>query len=314
MVLEKMRQASRNVRSRGLFAVHLRSHGGGARYLVGPTSEDAVGAGVQLTVAGLRSCLDHLAPDASDLAQARANRDVHRQTLRMLSDAGLVGLDSTSGAEVLVRLSAIGLALGKDGDKIAVEHAHDICVTAAEVGTSVTFDTREHDEVEPTLAVLEELRPDFPSVGVGLSSALRHTEADCRGLAHAGSRVRLRKGAPRPDYPEYFADRSEVDRSFARCLNVLMAGDGYPMVATYDSRLLRITDALAVRYGRTPGSYEFQLVYGLRSREHLRRARRGDIVRVTVPYGDSRYTHVLRPLVDRPTDPGTLLLRMTSCG
>jgi proline dehydrogenase len=280
--------------------------------MAGTTSEDAVGASVQLTVAGLRSSLDHLVPDATDLAQARVNRDVHRHTLRLLSDAGLVGSDASSVAEVTARLSAVGLCLARDGDKIAVEHAHDICVAAAEVGTSVTFDTRDRDEVGPTLAVVDELRPDFPFVGVGLPAGLRRTEDDCRELAGVGARVRLYKGEPDAAQPESFAHRSEVDRSFARCLNVLMAGNGYPMVATYDQRLLRIVDSLAIRYGRTPGSYEFQMMYGLRSREQLRRAYRGDTVRVNVPYGDPWYTNVLRRLADHPIDAGALLRRMTS--
>jgi proline dehydrogenase len=319
MVLEKMRQVSRNVPGWGLLAGgplagQLRGRAGRARFLAGTNSADAVGVGVQLTVVGLQSCLDYLAPEAATLVQARTNRDVHRHTLRLLSDAGLVGVDSSSVSEVMVRLPDIGLALGRDGDKIAVEHAHDICVSAAEVGTSVTFDIQGQDEVDPTLAVLEELRPDFPFVGVGLSAALRRTEADCRALSGPGCRVRLRKGAPEPGRAEYFTDRSEVDHAFARCLNVLLAGDGYPMVATHDPRLLRITDALAARYGRTPGSYEFQTAYGVRSREHLRRARRGDVVRVNVPYGDPGRRDVLRGLTDRPMDPGALLLRMTSSG
>ena len=45
-----------------------------------------------------------------------------------------------------------------------------------------------------------------------------------------------------------------------------MAGEGYPMVATHDPRLVKIASALATRYGRMPGTYEFQMLYGIRPR------------------------------------------------
>ena len=54
--------------------------------------------------------------------------------------------------------------------------------------------------------------------------------------------------------------RAEVDLSYVRCLKVLMAGQGYPMVATHDPRLVEIAGALAVRHGRAPGTFEFQML------------------------------------------------------
>ena len=33
-----------------------------------------------------------------------------------------------------------------------------------------------------------------------------------------------------------FQSALEVDKSYVRCMNVLMAGEGYPMLATHDPR------------------------------------------------------------------------------
>ena len=53
----------------------------------------------------------------------------------------------------------------------------------------------DHTTTDSTLRILPELREDFPAAGAVLQSYLRRTEADCRDLATAGSRVRLCKGA-----------------------------------------------------------------------------------------------------------------------
>ena len=64
-----------------------------------------------------------------------------------------------------------------------------------------------------------------------------------------------------------FQERIEVDKSYVRCLKVLLGGDGYPMIATHDPRMIEIAASLASRYGRAPGTYEFQMLYGIRPEE-----------------------------------------------
>ena len=53
----------------------------------------------------------------------------------------------------------------------------------------------DHTTTDSTLGILRELRRDFPETGAVLQAYLHRTEADCRDLAYAGSRVRLCKGA-----------------------------------------------------------------------------------------------------------------------
>ncbi len=85
-----------------------------------------------------------------------------------------------------------------------------------------------------------------------------------------------------------------------RCLKVLLAGDGYPMIATHDPRMIEIAGSLASRYGRAPGTYEFQMLYGIRPEEQRRLAAAGETVRVYVPYGEEWYGYLMRRLAERP--------------
>ena len=135
-----------------------------------------------------------------------------------------------------------------------------------------------------------------------LQAYLHRTEQDCRALAYEGSRVRLCKGAYNEPEEVAWQDRHDVDKSYVRCLKVLMAGEGYPMVATHDPRLVKIASALATRNGRMPGTYEFQMLFGIRGDEQKRLAKAGEKVRVYLPYGEEWYGYLMRRLAERPSN------------
>jgi proline dehydrogenase len=277
------------------------------RYVPGESEQDAVAACSELAGQGLAATLDHLGEDTTDLAHARAVRDAYRNVLSALADAGL---SEGGGSEVSVKLSAIGQALGPDGNKIALEHAHEICAAAAAAGTTVTLDMEDHTTTDATLSVLRDLRQDYPWVGAVLQAYLYRTEGDCVDLAGEGSRVRLCKGAYREPESVAYAGRREVDLAYVRCARTLMSGKGYPMLATHDPRLIDIGNALAVQNKRPQGSYEFQMLYGIRPEEQRRLAGDGETVRVYVPYGSDWYGYFMRRLAERPANVSFFLRSM----
>jgi proline dehydrogenase len=258
---------------------------------------------------GLLATIDHLGEDTTDTNHAILVKEAYLLLLERLSAAGL-----TPHAEVSVKLSAVGQSLGNDGEKIALEHAHAICESAARAGTTVTFDMEDHTTTDSTLKIVSELRRDYPWAGVVLQAYLKRTEADCADFAGAGSRVRLCKGAYNEPESVAFRDRQEVDLSFVRCMRTLMAGDGYPMLATHDPRLIEIGGALAVRNGRQIGSYEYQMLYGIRPQEQKRLAAAGERMRVYVPYGSEWYGYSMRRLAERPANLGFFMRSLVSRG
>jgi proline dehydrogenase len=267
------------------------------RYVPGEATSQAVEATRELVDAGLHVTLDFLGEDTLDEAQAEATVAAYVDVLEQLSEAGL-----SRNAEVSVKLSAIGQALPEIGQKLSIENARRICRAARHAGTTVTLDMEDHTTTDLTLAALRELRKDFPETGAVVQAYLYRTEQDCRALAHEGSRVRLCKGAYNEPEEVAYQDRHDVDKSYVRCLKVLMAGEGYPMVATHDPRLIKIASALATRHGRMPGTYEFQMLYGIRGEEQTRLAELGEKVRVYVPYGDEWYGYLMRRLAERPSN------------
>ncbi|HEX6148802.1 proline dehydrogenase family protein [Nocardioides sp.] len=271
-------------------------------YVPGETTEEAVTATAELVEDGLTVTLDFLGEDTLDAEQADATVAAYVELLQALSAAGL-----TRRSEVSVKLSAVGQALPDDagfggGHKIALENARTICRAARNAGTTVTLDMEDHTTTDSTLAILRELRKDFPETGAVLQAALHRTESDCRALAYEGSRVRLCKGAYLEPEGVAFQDRIDIDKSYVRCLKVLLAGDGYPMIATHDPRMVAIAASLASRFGRSKGSYEYQMLYGIRPTEQRRLARAGETVRVYIPYGTEWYGYLMRRLAEKPSN------------
>jgi proline dehydrogenase len=268
-------------------------------HVPGETTESAVEATARLVDDGLLVTLDFLGEDTLDLEQAEATVAAYLDVLQELAARGL-----SRNAEVSVKLSAIGQALPDSiaggGHKIALENARTICRAARNAGTTVTLDMEDHTTTDSTLTILRELRKDFPETGAVLQAYLHRTEADCRTLAYEGSRVRLCKGAYKEPETVAFQDRLDVDKSYVRCLKVLLAGQGYPMIATHDPRMIEIASSLASRYGRAKGTYEFQMLYGIRPDDQKRLAGAGETVRVYVPYGTEWYGYLMRRLAERP--------------
>ena len=247
--------------------------------------------------------VDHLGENTTDRAGVDATVAAYRALLLRLAAEGLA-----DRVEVSVKLSALGQGL-PDGDALALDGAREICAAAAEAGTTVTVDMEDHTTTDATLATVGALRDDFPWVAAVLQSQLRRTEADCRDLAGPGSRVRLCKGAY--DEPESvaFAEHADVDRSYVRCLKILFAGQGTPLVATHDPRLVAIARHLA-----RDRPYELQMLYGVRPDAQVELAAAGERMRVYLPYGTQWYGYFMRRLAERPANVAFFLRALATRG
>jgi proline dehydrogenase len=270
-----------------------------ARFVAGETIDDAIAVTRRLDADGRLVTIDFLGEDTTDPEQAAAVTDEY---IRLLGRLSADGLASRGRAEVSVKPTAVGLDLPGLGDKTALANIRRIAAAARNAGTTVTVDMEDHTRVDRTLRMVGELRADFPDLGCVIQSYLRRSPADCRALAVARSRVRLCKGAYQAPDGVGLASRADVDLSYARCLRILLDGPGYPMLATHDPRLIKIVGARAELAGRDSGSFEYQMLYGIRSAEQHRLAASGAQLRVYVPYGTDWYGYLVRRLAERPAN------------
>ena len=280
-----------------------------ARFVAGETADDALTATERLLSDGRLVTIDFLGEDTAEPEQAAAVTEEYVRLLGRLAEAGLA---ARGRAEVSVKPTAVGLGLADHGEKTAQENIARIATAARNAGTTVTLDMEDFSRIEPTLKLVGELRADFPDLGCVIQSYLRRSADDCATLTARGSRVRLCKGAYQAPDAVAWKTKAEVDRSYARCMRILLEGDGYPMLATHDPRLIRIAGTKAGVVGRDANSFEYQMLYGIRPAEQARLAAAGAQLRVYLPYGSDWYGYLVRRLAERPANLAFFLRALSS--
>ncbi|MFD7337985.1 proline dehydrogenase family protein [Streptomyces violascens] len=272
-----------------------------------PIVEETVGKGLELT-------LDVVGEDITTPEQAAHARDAYLELIGRLGDLG-----HGTKAEMSVKLSMFGQSLPSPttalnggpsgpaakfpgGHELALANVRPVVEAAAAIGTTVTLDAEDHTTLDSMFAIHEELRKDFPQTGCVIQAYLFRTEADAKRLAANGSRVRIVKGAYKEPAEVAYQDKSEIDKAYVRILKILMEGEGYPMIGSHDPRLIAIGQELARRAGRKLDEYEFQMLYGIRSEEHLRLAAEGHRMRVYTAYGTDWYGYFMRRLAEKPAN------------
>jgi len=103
---------------------------------------------------------------------------------------------------------------------------------------------------------------------------------------------------PEVAYPR----KSDVDAAYVRLLEKSLAAGGFTAVATHDERLIEHAISFAREHGIPKERFQFQMLYGVRSRLQLDLVERGFDVLVAAPYGPEWYRYLMRRLAERPAN------------
>lgn len=271
------------------------------RFIAGSSADDSLAVVAELHRLGRTVTIDFLGEDITTLAAARAVRDEYLRLLDQLAAGNLA-----HGAEVSVKLTALGQAL-PDGDRVAFDHASEICSAASARGAMVTLDMEDHTRTDATLAIGTALRADFPLTGNVLQANLRRTPDDLAALAELPVRIRYVKGAYREPADLAHPRKSDVDAAYRAGIEMLMRSSCYPMIATHDPAMLALARRTAADAGRAAADWEAQLLYGIRTDLQDELVAEGHRVRVYLPYGTDWYGYFMRRLAERPANVAFLL-------
>lgn len=272
------------------------------RFVPGETVADALDSVAQLRDSRRMVSIDYLGEDTTDVADAEKTVSAYLDLLDALGTRDESRETAVRPLEVSLKLSALGQALPRDGEKIARDNAYTVCERAQRVGAWVTVDAEDHTTTDSTLSIVRDLRGEFPWLGTVLQAYLKRTQGDCEDFAASGARIRLCKGAYDEPASVAYRDTEDVTDSYLRCLGVLMAGSGYPMVASHDPAIIDAVPAMVRENNRSVDDFEYQMLYGIRDAEQLRLADAGNHVRIYVPFGTQWYGYFVRRLAERPAN------------
>ena len=203
-------------------------------------------------------------------------------------------------ANVALKLTQLGLAVDAD---LAFNNVSAIVRRAEELGNFVRIDMEQSGFVGATLDIYRKLRQSgHAGVGAVLQSYLYRSQRDLETLLPLAPNLRIVKGAYLEPAAVAFRRKSDVDRNYVALLERSLQSGGYTAIATHDRHI--IDRAIAFIRDRRIGAdrFEFQMLYGVRSRLQAELLEGGFSVRVAVPFGSQWYPYLMRRLAERPAN------------
>ena len=269
------------------------------RFVAGDTLEEAIAATRQLNSNGLEVTLDHLGESVTDETGAlQATQDY----LELLDAIAHNGIRATTS----LKLTQLGLDIRED---LCLSNMRAILEKAKATGNHVTIDMESSDYTDATLHVYRTLRNEnsFDNVGIVIQAYLYRSEDDMKALAAEGAFVRLCKGAYKEPPDRAFPDKADVDANFVHLVEQFLtpeacAAGAYLGIATHDEKMIKASIAHIKQHNVPYENFEFQMLYGIRSRLQQQLRDDGYKVRVYVPYGTQWYPYFMRRLAERPAN------------
>ncbi|MBL8573660.1 MAG: proline dehydrogenase family protein [Hyphomicrobiaceae bacterium] len=272
-----------------------------SRYVGGETAQEAIETAKALERQGIRASLFYLGEFVDRPELVAENVAAKLDICERLSHTGLdlhVSVDPTQvGCSIDWDMGARNAALigariqaaanGRPGVNCMMLDMEDLPVNAA------------------TIALHDRLRAVGVPMAQTLQAYLYKTEADIAAKIAEGARVRLVKGAMLAPAGAAFTGRAAIRRNYMRLTEMMLAPAAreagfYPIIATHDQNLHEFAIDLARRNGWPQGSYEFEMLYGARNDVARALARRGERIRLYLPFGRDWWPYAVRRIGENP--------------
>jgi proline dehydrogenase len=265
-----------------------------SRFVPGETLDEALAVVRELNAKGISASLDLLGESVTNEREARATGAAYLEILDRIHQQAL-------DANVSLKLTAMGLDISEE---LCISIMHDVLDRARDCGTFVRLDMEGSAYTDRTLSLFyDRLYPAYKAnVGIVLQSYLYRTSSDVERAIQAKCRVRLCKGAYKEPASVAFAEKSEVDKNYVKCMQALLEQANFPALATHDPAMIEQAKAFATQHGIEQSRFEFQMLYGIRRDMQQQLARDGYRMRVYVPFGTQWYPYLMRRLAERPAN------------
>ena len=280
------------------------------RFVGGHTLAEAVATAKNLVADhGIAASLFYLGEYVNDPALVEQTVAAKIAAAEALADAAL-------DVHISIDPSQIGFEFDRHLGRV---HAFAIGAAVREIEPApdcralLMLDMEDAEYVQPTLDLHADLVAEGVPAAVTLQAYLHRTADDLQTLVHTGAAVRLVKGAFPIDKRIGFPDQAAIRRSYLDLARRMLSEEAresgfYPIFATHNHRLIDAIPRLAGECGWAAGSYEFEMLYGVRPTLQRDLAKRGERVRVYVPFGRDWWPYAVRRVGENPRN-GWLLAR-----
>ena len=285
------------------------------KYVAGEKETDGVKRAVLLMQdQGIRSSLFYMGEYVDTMDLVTQNVESKITIAKALQNEGL-------DIHVSVDPTQIGHHIDPE---LVADHAYRIAKTIkAAIGNKkvgvncLMFDMEDASLNAPTIAIHNRLQDEEFPVALTLQAYLHRTENDLEEQIARGSRVRLVKGAFAAGADLAFQSTAEIKNNSRKLIAMMLSKTAreagfYPIIATHDSRLHDFAIAQARLNDWQPGSYEFEMLLGVREDIARDLAEKGERVRLYVPFGRDWWPHAARRIGENPANDSLLVRSLAS--
>ncbi len=262
------------------------------RFVSGEELEDGLNAVKKINSEGAIATLDHLGEEVSEAGEAVAATEVYLNALDRIKEWGV-------DTNVSAKPTQLGLKISQE---LCEQNFARMIERAKEHNNFVRMDMEGSDCTADTLGVFYRLRKRYDNVGIVIQSYLYRSEQDVDDILRLGGRIRLCKGAYKEPKEIAFPKIEQVNESFVKLMEKMLKSGIYHGIATHDEKLIEKTKQFAEKNNIPKESFEFQLLYGIRSELARQLIKDGYNVRIYIPFGRQWYPYFMRRLAERPAN------------
>ncbi|MBC5824615.1 MAG: proline dehydrogenase family protein [Candidatus Eremiobacteraeota bacterium] len=266
---------------------------GAGRFVAGETLDEFVAVALDLNRRGLKVAAGLLGEGTKQATDALRAAAEYEDVLTRISGERLQ-------ATIALKLTHLGLGIDEE---LSYRNVETLSRRAASVGNFVRIDMEESRFVDATFDTYTRLRSaGHDSVGTVLQAYLYRSAADLRGLIPMKPNLRIVKGAYLEPASRAYPKKSDVDRNYARLMEVSLTEGGFTAIATHDADLIDRALDLIRRKSVGADAYEFQMLYGVSPQLQATLVAQGHPLRIAVPFGTQWYAYLMRRLAERPAN------------
>jgi proline dehydrogenase len=261
------------------------------RYIAGEELDDAVRVIGAINSKKLMGTMDVLGENVTTREESLA---AVRECEAVLHSINKNHLDSN----LSIKLTQFGLKIDEEFCYSNVKRLLDI---AYGYNHFVRIDMEDSSTTDATLKLYQRLRAHgFEKVGVVLQANMRRSEEDVQRLIPMKPNIRLCKGAYLEPEAIALQDRGEIRLNFMKLFKMILEGKCYLGIATHDDFLISSAYQSIQEMNLHPSDYEFQMLYGVRSKLRDKIVADGHRLRVYVPFGRYWYAYSMRRFKENP--------------
>jgi proline dehydrogenase len=260
-------------------------------FVAGDTVAQAVKAVKKLNGRKVMATMDVLGESVKDRETAEKAVSSYLELLGAIPRAGI-------DSHVSLKLTQMGLDIDTE---YCYQNVRKIVQKAGELGNFVRIDMEGTPHTDRTLDVFHRLRKEFDNVGIVVQAYLHRTEKDIREINRIKGKVRICKGAYKEPEDLAIKKMKDIRANFIKLAEILFKDGVYPAIATHDDKLINWTKDYVAANGISNERFEFQYLFGIRTKTFRDLAKEGYRVRCYVPFGTHWLPYTLRRLRERKT-------------